>query len=53
MDVSNKKAPSIRRDVERIAKNNGTPEGTWTPNLLIRSQALYPIELQVHLRSAG
>ena len=24
-----------------------TPEGSRTPNLLIRSQMLYPIELQV------
>ena len=29
-------------------KKNGTPEGTRTPNLLIRSQTLYPIELRVH-----
>ena len=26
---------------------NGTPGGSRTPNLLIRSQALYPIELRV------
>ena len=26
----------------------GEPEGTRTPNLLIRSQVLYPIKLQVH-----
>ena len=26
---------------------SGTPEGTRTPNLLIRSQTLYPIELRV------
>ena len=25
------------------------PEGTRTPNLLIRSQVLYPIKLQVHV----
>ena len=29
-------------------KTSGTPEGTRTPNLLIRSQTLYPIELRVH-----
>ena len=29
-------------------KINGTPERSRTPNLLIRSQALYPIELRVH-----
>ena len=28
--------------------NNGTPRGGRTPNLLIRSQVLYPIELWVH-----
>lgn len=27
----------------------GAPEGIRTPNLLIRSQMLYPIELRVHL----
>ena len=27
---------------------SGTPGGSRTPNLLIRSQALYPIELRVH-----
>lgn len=26
---------------------NGVPGGTRTPNLLVRSQALYPIELRV------
>lgn len=29
----------------------GAPERTRTHNLLIRSQVLYPIELQVHSRS--
>lgn len=28
--------------------NTGAPEGTRTPNLQIRSLALYPIELRVH-----
>lgn len=32
---------------------SGTPEGTRTPNLLIRSQTLYPIELRVHCLAAG
>ena len=27
-------------------KSAGTPEGTRTPNLLVRSQTLYPIELR-------
>ena len=28
-----------------------TPERTRTPNLLVRSQTLYPIELQAHIYS--
>ena len=28
--------------------SNGTPEEVRTPNLLIRSQVLYPVELRVH-----
>lgn len=31
---------------------SGTPEGIRTPNLLVRSQALYPIELRAHTRSS-
>ena len=27
----------------------GAPEGTRTPDLLIRSQALYPAELRAHI----
>ena len=27
----------------------GTPKGTRTPDLLIRSQSLYPTELSAHL----
>ncbi|MEN9974590.1 MAG: hypothetical protein RLZZ282_596 [Verrucomicrobiota bacterium] len=30
-----------------LIENESTPEGTRTPNLLIRSQTLYPIELRV------
>jgi integrase len=30
-------------------KKNGVPGGTRTPNLLVRSQTLYPIELRVHI----
>ena len=29
---------------------HGTPEGTRTPDLLIRSQSLYPAELLAHVR---
>ena len=32
---------------------NGTPEGIRTPGLLIRSQALYPAELRVHITQKG
>ena len=28
----------------------GTPKGTRTPDLLIRSQSLYPTELSAHVR---
>ena len=31
-------------------ERSGTPVGSRTPNLLIRSQTLYPIELRVHPR---
>ena len=34
-------------------KANGTLEGSRTPNLLIRSQALYPIELRVLYSRSG
>ena len=30
------------------AKASGTPGGSRTPNLLIRSQTLYPVELRAH-----
>ena len=35
-------------DRSRILGNAGTPGAIRTPNLLIRSQMLYPIELRVH-----
>jgi len=34
-------------------KEDGVPGGTRTPNLLVRSQALYPIELRVRILQAG
>ena len=41
--------------IEKPAINSGfllsTPERTRTPNLLVRSQTLYPIELQAHIYS--
>ena len=36
---------TIRSGVQKIV---GTPEGTRTPDLLIRSQSLYPTELPAH-----
>ena len=35
-----------------IASDLGAPEGTRTPDLLIRSQTLYPAELPAHIRLA-
>ena len=32
-----------------IASDLGAPEGTRTPDLLIRSQTLYPVALWVHI----
>ena len=32
---------------------NGAPERSRTPNLLIRSQALYPIELRARMPSTA
>ena len=32
---------------------NGTPEGTRTPDLLLRRQLLYPAELLAHVRWSG
>lgn len=29
----------------------GTPEGIRTPDLLVRSQTLYPTELRAHIRT--
>ena len=34
--------------MREAGRANGTPGGTRTPNLLVRSQALCPIELRVH-----
>ena len=33
-----------------VANKNGAPERSRTPNLLIRSQTLYPIELRAHIK---
>ena len=43
------KKPHTEEDV-RLNLKVGAPVGSRTPNLLIRSQMLYPIELRVHER---
>ena len=37
----------------RTLKKFGTPEGTRTPDLLLRRQLLYPTELQAHLHNGA
>ena len=37
-------------DENQILYETGAPEKIRTPNLLIRSQMLYPIELRAHQR---
>ena len=44
-NFSHKKA---QPDLGCLDIKSGTPEGIRTPDLLIRSQALYPAELRVH-----
>ena len=34
--------------VEPLPDKNGAPEGIRTPDLLVRSQTLYPAELRAH-----
>ena len=45
----------FEQDVERssYAKETGAPEEIRTPNLLIRSQMLYPIELRARCAVGG
>ena len=38
--------------MKHLSKLNGTPVGSRTPNLLIRSQTLYPIELRALIHVA-
>ena len=44
--VDNKKRTLQARKVRKYA---GAPEGTRTPDLLVRSQSLYPAELQAQM----
>ena len=51
--MSTKKISSLLRALIQAGFTlimNGTPGGSRTPNLLVRSQALYPIELRVHTK---
>lgn len=41
----NKRATKLRN----IPKSNGAPRKTRTPNLLVRSQTIYPVDLWAHL----
>ena len=34
--------------IGEVSEKNGAPGGIRTPNLLIRSQVLYPVELRAH-----
>jgi hypothetical protein len=43
-------APQISRHSCAASRDHGAPGGTRIPNLLIRSQMLYPIELQAPVR---
>ena len=40
--------PENKKDRIPEGIRSGTPEGTRTPDLLIRSQSLYPTELPAH-----
>jgi hypothetical protein len=47
LPFNDKQLPSIREEYEVLI---GTPGGVRTPNILIRSQVLYPIELRAQRR---
>ena len=48
-DVENTKTRTqLNRNGTKCVRVVGTPEGTRTPDLLIRSQSLYPTELLAH-----
>ena len=43
----------MKKKIDKLQRNLsilGTPKGTRTPDLLIRSQSLYPTELSAHRR---
>ena len=37
-------------NVSKLVSSYGALEGTRTPDLLVRSQSLYPAELQAHIK---
>ena len=39
--------------ISMLQRKSGTPEGTRTPDLLLRRQLLYPAELLAHKRDSG
>ena len=45
----NEKQKNGRQNGRFLKKKTGAPGGSRTPNLLIRSQTLYPIELQAQV----
>lgn len=44
------KSPNEKNNFSHLVIPIGTPGGARTPNNLIRSQGLYPIELRVHIQ---
>jgi hypothetical protein len=46
--MSNSKHPAPNNEKAPLSRGFDTPVGIRTPNLLIRSQMLYPVELRVH-----
>lgn len=45
-----KKSCQEKRPHLQMQMWSGTPEGTRTPDLTVRSRALYPAELQAHIK---
>ena len=45
------RVPEIKSSRNLSIPGTGTPKGTRTPDLLIRSQSLYPTELSAHMHS--
>ena len=50
---SKTKKQAISKEIACSHKKSGTPEGIRTPDLLVRSQTLYPAELLAHLFTCG